>query len=496
MTGAPLPFDQDAGQVLSNDEMREADRLTIAGGIAGITLMEAAGRAVARFVMLRWNRRPVLVLCGPGNNGGDGYVAARHLKAAGWPVTLAALGTPKAGSDAALAAADWDSKVAAVAPSLLETHPLVIDALFGAGLARAPEGPAQEIIAAINRLDLDCVGVDVPSGVDGDSGRVLGEAPRCRATVTFFRLKPGHLLLPGRALAGEIHLADIGIHREVLAQIKPRCARNDPALWRALLHRPRLEDHKYKRGHLLVIGGGVMTGAGRLAARAARRAGAGMVTLVAPPATLPIYAADQPGLITLPLPEPGGLAGLMDSRRISACVIGPGGGVGEGTRDLALAVLATGRPCVLDADGLTSFAGKVETLTAALRGPLIVTPHDGEFARLFPDLTADQGKLARARAAAARLGGIVLFKGADSVIAAPDGRAVINDNAPPDLASAGTGDVLAGICGTLLAQGMPAFEAAAAAVWLHGAAGAAVGRGLIAEDLPEALPKILAKLEA
>jgi NAD(P)H-hydrate epimerase len=490
-----LPSDRDAALLLSNGEMREADRLAIASGISGYALMEAAGQAVARLVTTKWPRRPVLVLCGPGNNGGDGYIAAHRLQIAGWPVTLAALDAPRPGTDAAMAAAQWPGRVETVTPSLLAGEPLVIDAMFGAGLTRAPEGAALEAIKETDRLGLDCVSIDVPSGVDGDSGGVLGMAPRCCATVTFFRLKPGHLLLPGRILAGEIHLADIGIPHEVLDRIRPQCWRNDPALWRDRLRRPRLEDHKYKRGHLLVVGGGVMTGAGRLATRAARRAGAGMVTLIAPAAALPIYAADHPGLITLPLPPVAALAGLVESRRISACVIGPGGGIGEGTRELALAALATGKPCLIDADGLTSFAGKLEMLTAAVKGPLLITPHEGEFSRLFPELSDGKGKLDRARAAAARLGGVVLFKGADSVVAAPDGRAVINDNAPPDLATAGTGDVLAGIAGALLAQGLPAFEAAAAAVWLHGAAGSAFGRGLIAEDLPEALPNILNKLE-
>jgi NAD(P)H-hydrate epimerase len=495
MAGNPSPPDRDASPLLSNDEMREADRQAIAAGISGYALMEAAGQAVARFVIATWERRPVLVLCGPGNNGGDGYVAAHHLMKAGWPVVLAALGPPKAGTDAAIAVAQWPGMVAPVDLSLLAERPLVIDALFGAGLARAPDGLARTVIDEINRLDLDCVGVDVPSGVDGDSGQVLGAAPHCRATVTFFRLKPGHLLLPGRALAGVVHLAEIGIPARVLEQIRPQCWRNDPVLWREQLRRPRLEDHKYTRGHLLVIAGGVMTGAGRLVARAARRAGAGMASLAAPVEALPIYAADQPGLITLALPEAPDLGGLMQSRRMSACVIGPGSGVGEGTRDRVLAVLATGRPCLVDADALTGFAGKAKTLAAAVRGPLLITPHEGEFNRLFPDLGASLGKLARARAAAARLGAVVLFKGADSVVAAPDGRAVINDNAPPDLASAGTGDVLAGIAGTFLAQGMPAFEAAAAAVWFHGAAGTAIGRGLIAEDIPEVLPNFLKKLE-
>jgi NAD(P)H-hydrate epimerase len=496
MAGTPSPTDRNASPLLSNDEMREADRLAIAAGISGYALMEAAGQAVARVVIANGGRRPVLVLGGPVQIGGDGFVAATHLRNAGWSVVVAALGAPKSGTDAAVAATRWPGIVAPVELSLLAERPLVIDALFGAGLARPPDGVARAIIDEINRLGLDCVGVDVPSGVDGDSGQVLGAAPRCRATVTFFRLKPGHLLLPGRALAGSVHLADIGIPAAVLERIQPRCWRNDPALWRDQLRRPRLEDHKYTRGHLLVIAGGAMTGAGRLVARAARRAGAGMVSLAAPAEALPIYAADQPGLITLALPKPSDLAALMQGRRMSACVVGPGSGVGEGTRDLALAALATGRSCLADADALTSFAGKVEVLAAAVRGPFLITPHEGEFNRLFPDLGAGLGKLARARTAAARLGTVVLFKGADSVVAAPDGRAVVNDNAPPDLASAGTGDVLAGIAGTLLAQGMPAFEAAAAAVWLHGAAGSAVGRGLIAEDLPEELPNLLKKLES
>lgn len=303
MAGNPSPPDRGASPLLSNDEMREADRQAIAAGISGYALMEAAGQAVARFVIATWERRPVLVLSGPGNNGGDGYVAAHHLMKAGWPVVLAALGAPKPGTDAATAAAQWSGMVAPIDLSLLAERPLVIDALFGAGLARAPDGLARTVIDEINRLDLDCVGVDVPSGVDGDSGQVLGAAPYCRATVTFFRLKPGHLLLPGRALAGAVHLAEIGIPARVLEQIGPQCWRNDPVLWREQLRRPRLEDHKYTRGHLLVIAGGVMTGAGRLVARAARRAGAGMVSLAAPVEALPIYAADQPGLITLALPK-------------------------------------------------------------------------------------------------------------------------------------------------------------------------------------------------
>jgi hydroxyethylthiazole kinase-like uncharacterized protein yjeF len=486
----------DALVLLTNEEMRRADALAIAAGIAGTQLMEAAGRAVARAVAERWQPRPVVVLCGPGNNGGDGYVAARHLQAAGWPVRLAALSPPAPNSDAVWAASGWRGTVEPLAPAVLDDAGLVVDALFGAGLTRPIEGAARAMVEEVNRRAIDCLAVDVPSGVEGDTGRVLGIAPRCRATVTFFRFKPGHLLLPGRALAGERVLADIGTPGTVLDEIRPAQWRNDPALWRHALRWPQLGDHKYTRGHLLVIGGSAMTGAARLAARGARRAGAGMVTVAAPEAALPIYAGDQPGLVTMPLAAPGDIAALVARRRIAALLLGPGAGVGQETRDLVVAALGTAKPCLLDADALTSFAGQADKLAAAIRAPVVVTPHEGEFLRLFPDLTPDQGKLARARAAARRLNAVVLFKGADTVVAEPGGRAVVNDNAPPELASAGTGDVLGGITAALLGQGMSAFEAAAAAAWMHGAAGMRVGVGLIAEDLPEALPAILKELKA
>ncbi|MFZ5789064.1 MAG: NAD(P)H-hydrate dehydratase [Pseudomonadota bacterium] len=486
----------DALALLTNEEMRRADALAIAAGTPGSRLMEAAGLAVARVATERWRRQPVTVLCGPGNNGGDGYVAARHLQVAGWPVRLGALSPPASGTDAAWAASGWTGAVEPLAPALLDGAGLVIDALFGAGLARPLEGAARAIVDEINRRALDCLAVDVPSGVEGDTGQVLGTAPRCRATVTFFRFKPGHLLLPGRALAGERVLADIGTPASVLGEIRPAQWRNDPALWRHALRWPRLEDHKYARGHLLVVGGGAMTGAARLAARGARRAGAGMVTVAAPEAALPIYATDQPGLIVVPLAAPSDLAALVERRRMAGLLLGPGAGVGAEMRDLVVAALATARPCLLDADALTSFSGQANALAAAIRAPVVVTPHEGEFMRLFPDLTPDKGKLARAREAARRLNAVVLFKGADTVVAEPGGRAVINDNAPAELASAGTGDVLGGIVAALLGQGVPAFEAAAAAAWIHGAAGIRIGTGLIAEDIPEALPAILKELKA
>jgi NAD(P)H-hydrate epimerase len=485
-----------ADLLLTVAEMGRADAAAIAGGIPGITLMEAAGRAVAAEAFRRWGPRATLVLAGPGNNGGDGYVAARHLAAAGWPVRLAALVPASAlKGDAALAAARWSGPAAPLDESALAERPLVIDALFGAGLARPLEGAARAMVEAVAAGGLDCLGVDVPSGVHGDTGAVLGAAPPCRATVTFFRRKPGHLLLPGRALCGELVVADIGIPDRVLTAIAPRQRENGPPAWREALPVRRLDDHKYRRGHALLVAGGGMAGAIRLAARAARRIGAGLVSVAAPPESHAAVAADWPGTMLLPLGAPEDVPTLLADARRNALLIGPGAGADRATAARTRAILATRRAAVLDADALTAFAGDPAGLFAAIAGPCILTPHEGEFSRLF-DLPAGLGKLERARRAAAASGAVVLLKGADTVIAGPDGTALINANAPPTLATGGSGDVLAGLAVGLLAQGMPALDAAGAAAWMHGAAAARFGPGLIAEDLVEALPAVLRALAA
>ncbi|HET8729341.1 MAG TPA: NAD(P)H-hydrate dehydratase, partial [Alphaproteobacteria bacterium] len=334
----------------------------------------------------------------------------------------------------------------------------------------------------------DCVAVDVPSGVDGDTGEVRGVAAPAAATVTFFRLKPGHLLMPGRSLCGRVVVADIGIPDATLDALAPAQWENAPSLWRSRFPRPAADAHKYRRGHAVALGGGRMTGAARLAAQAARRAGAGLVTVAAPEAAVPIYAAGPAGLLIAPSAE---WPELMADERRNAVLVGPGAGVGGETRTRVTEALAAGKALVLDADGITSFADDREELFAALSPRCILTPHDGEFARLF-DVSG--GKLDRARRAAGLAGAVIVLKGADTVIAAPDGRAAINANAPPDLATAGTGDVLAGIALGLLAQGMAAFEAACAAVWLQGDAAAAFGPGLIAEDVADGLPGALRRL--
>lgn len=479
--------------LLSVEEMYRADAAAAASGVPSLTLMEAAGQAVAAAIRRRWRPQPLTVLCGPGNNGGDGFVVARLLQADGWPVRLGLLGAlDRLRGDAAVNAARWRGPVRSLDdPLLLARAPLVVDALFGAGLARPLEGGAASIIEQIGARGLDVVGVDVPSGVHGDTGEILGVASRCRLTVTFFRAKPGHLLLPGRDLCGELVVADIGIPEQVLAAIAPHTFADGPALWDDCFPRLDATVNKYGRGHALLLAGSGMSGAARLAADAARRIGAGLVTVAAAADSRAIVAAGSPGTIVASCDDDAGWAALLADARKNALLIGPGAGISDGTRTRVLAALATRRACVLDADALTVFRDNPGLLFGAIDGPCVLTPHEGEFTRLF-DTSGD--KLSRARAAARTSGAVVLLKGSDTVIAAPDGRAAITKDVPPDLATAGSGDVLAGMILGLLAQGMPAFAAAAAAAWLHGRCAALHGAGLIAEDLASALPGLLAQL--
>lgn len=487
-------------ELLSNAEMRSADATAIAGGTPGIHLMEAAGAAVvARALTMMPAAGPVLVICGPGNNGGDGFVAARLLAERGHEVRLALIGErAELKGDAALAASRWKGEVRGFDPSLILGCGIIIDALYGTGLSRDVDGLARAAIEAVNAAEKPVLAVDIPSGVDGDTGQVRGVAVRATATSTFFRLKAGHKLLPGRVLSGEIHLAQIGIADSVLEKISPQVFLNRRDLWDARFPRPDVLSHKYTRGHALIAAGSDMTGAARLAARAALRAGAGVVTLAVPPGVLPVYQAALEAVIVRPMAGVSHYRKMLEDERRNALLLGPGAGSGAPLRDLVHAALASGRAVVLDADALTSFENQPRAFYDAVKSgnrPVILTPHEGEFRRLFRAVFDEtQSKLERARRAAAVSGAIVVFKGADTVVAAPDGRAAISDNGPPQLATAGSGDVLAGIVTGLLALGMPGFEAACAAVWLHGEAGNEVGPGLISEDLPDALRPVLRRI--
>ena len=526
--------ENDPIELLTPAEMARADALTIAAGTPGYALMLHAGKNVADAAarMLRAkNGHRVAIFCGPGNNGGDGYVAARLLREDGFAVEVACLGDPRfLRGDAAQAFSDWADQTFAAQdldPALAD---LVVDALFGAGLTRPLDGFALQIVERINASGKPVLAVDVPSGMDGANGAVGSGCTKAEETVSFFRLKPGHLLLPGRLACGLVRLTQIGIGEEVLAEIAPRAFLNAPGLWLGAMPTPDIDGHKYGRGHLLV-GSGPMTktGAARLAARAGLRAGAGLVTLVSPSDALAVNAAALTAIMLRPADGAEDWRELLADRRFSACVIGPGFGIGDATRKIVETLLAAAPKgsdralgLVLDADALTAFSpdwDNLALLIQASRSEVVLTPHEGEFNRLFkkmvnkpqPQLeicgqaSAETSevvvqpadftyKIVRARAAAGAVGACIVYKGPDTVVAAPDGRVAIARNAPPTLATAGSGDVLAGLIGGLLAQGMPKFEASACAVWLHAEAANLFGPGLIAEDLPEVLPRVLAGL--
>ena len=495
--------------LLTPMEMGAADRGTISAGTLGIVLMERAAAAVAKSAMERFEPAGrIALLAGPGNNGGDAYAAAVILRQAGRDVTLFQLTPPMTLSgDAAIAAAAYHGPAEALPAFRPDEFGLVVDGLFGAGLSRPLEGEVAEMVARLNAAATPVLAIDLPSGISRTSGAVLGAAVEADATVTFFRRKPGHLLEPGRSHCGETIVADIGIPTNVLEEIAPKTFENRPALWRSALVLPSEAGHKYDRGHAVVFSGSAsQTGAARMAATAALRAGAGLVTVFSPANAILVNAAHLTAVMLKRCGDAAELQERLADGRLNAFVLGPDFGAGEGARAYAAAVLAAGRRLVLDADGITAFQDEKEALFEIAREAafkqtdgepaLVLTPHAGEFKRLFPDLAeaGDLSKLDRARQAAARSNAVVVLKGRDTVIAAPDGCAAINASGTSWLATAGTGDVLTGIIAAQLAQRTPSFEAAAAGVWMHGKAAEAFGPGLIAEDLPNMLPKVLAEL--
>ena len=494
-------------ELISVEQMYAADRMTIEAGTLGIDLMESAGAAVAAAVLAFDPNAPVTVLCGPGNNGGDGFVAARLLMQGQQSdgncdhLRLFLLGDVQdLKGDAAEAARRWaeaGGKTQPLTGDAIAEGDIVVDALFGAGLKRSLSGVPAELADTAKERAAFVVAVDVPSGIDGNSGQAEGPSFTADRTVTFFRKKPGHCLYPGKEKCGQTSCADIGISSTVLSKIGPKTYENDVPLWRHVMPVRAASTHKYSYGHALIVSGGPdQTGAARMSATAALRVGAGLVTIATPLAAASVHAAHETAIMVRSFADSHELGGILQDGRKNAIVIGPGAGVGEYTQDLVLEVLSAGRAAVLDADALTSFEADATTLFAALNEMCVLTPHGGEFARLFPDIVStDASRLDQVRAAAEQSGAIVVLKGPDTLIAAPDGRVAINGNAPPCLATAGSGDVLAGLIGGLLAQGMPAWEAACAAVWVHGECGREGGRGLVATDLPRYLPQILKNMD-
>ncbi|MDT8856068.1 NAD(P)H-hydrate dehydratase [Paracoccaceae bacterium Fryx2] len=508
-------------ELLTSAQMRAVEAAAIATGrVTGPSLMERAGAGVVDAVLAKWpdlagGPQRAVVLCGPGNNGGDGYVVARLLAARGWAVQVVAP-TPPATPDARAMAARWTGPLPGPdAPdrTSLADRPLVVDALFGTGLSRPVAPGVWGLLALAQGCGCRLVAVDILSGICADSGRVLatgGYIDRAAdLTVTFQHMKLGHVLADGAGLSGAIAVVPLGLDREIETLLRADDGQAvadlaTPAT--ALLGKEA--GHKYRHGHALVLAGGVgHGGAARLAARGALRIGAGLVTLACPPAALLENAGRLDAVILRKLPDAAALTALLADARITALCLGPGLGL-DRARRMVPAALAAGRPCVLDADALSAFAEDPAALLARLHDGCVLTPHGGEFARLFPDLAgrldapASHGpafsKLDAARAAAARAGCTVLLKGADTVIATPDGRAAVSaacrDRAAPWLATAGAGDVLAGFLCGLLARGLPPFLAAETAAWLHVECARTFGPGLIAEDLPEHLPAVFRAL--
>lgn len=478
--------------LLTPAEMTAADKAAAQSGIESYALMERAGAAVAASALRHYpSASCFMILCGPGNNGGDGYVAARHLNDAGAEVRVFHLGDPqKLHGDAARALSDWDRPMMPLSSFKAISGAVIIDALFGAGLSRELPEEAIALCALIEQAALPVLAIDLPSGVDGLTGAVKGGALRAEHTITFMTRKPGHLLMPGRELCGELEVFDIGIPARILQAAKREpIDENLPHHWEKLLPTAQLETHKYRRGHLVVFSGDAnKTGAARMSSLAGLKAGAGLVTIASPQDALATNASHLTAIMLKPVQDADDLNDWLTDERLKTFVLGPGFGSPEKARQFV--TLLANRHLVLDADGITAFKDKPEDLFALFaKGPtrLVLTPHEGEFARLFPDIASDDslGKIEKARHAASRAHAVVIYKGADTVIAAPDGRALINANAPVWLATAGSGDVLGGIIGGLLAQGIPTFEAAACGVYMHGEAGKRAGKGMTAEDLSQ-----------
>lgn len=487
--------------ILTPHEMARADAETIAAGTPGLELMRRAGRAVAEAA--RRMAAPggrILVAAGPGNNGGDGFVAATALAADGYDVAVVPLvRIDQMRGDAAEAAHGWHGEIVPARGARFHEADLVIDALFGTGLARDLDGAARAMVEQIDAAGRPVLAVDLPSGLDGETGEVRGAVIKAARTITFAARKPCHLLMPGRAYCGPVEVADIGIAPETLSRMSGQLFVNGPGLWRAHIPKPDLASHKYDRGHTLVASGGATrTGAARLAAVAALRIGSGLVTIASPPEALGVNAAHLTAVMLRGCDGPEGLHHILKDPRFNALVLGPALGVHANTRAMVAVAVQAQRSLVLDADALTSFEDLASELHQAFRhAPTVLTPHDGEFNRLFsghPDLLDPPSKVERTRRAAAYTGAVVLLKGSDTVIAAPDGRAAINENGTPYLGTAGSGDTLCGIIAGLMAQGLPAFEAACAGTWIHAEAGAGFGPGLISEDLAGLLPGVMRDL--
>lgn len=494
------------GFCLSREEMKEAEQRAITHGVSGLQMMGCAGREIAKIIKKRFSNKDanILVLCGSGNNGGDGFVVAKHLHHAGYRVhAIAMTSLDQLAPDALYMAKQCNAPKTVYQGDdrFWEEHlakaDLVIDALFGTGLSRPIEGNVFRLIEAVNKSSAKVIAIDIPSGIDANTGGLLGIAMNATMTVTFEAKKPGHILQPGKAYVGELQVVGIDIPTDVMASFTPSILRNTPMVWgKHLPIRPEAS-HKYHAGHLVVRGGEVLQGAAKLVSLSGLRVGAGLVTIAVPSKALPQYCASNLSVMQKPVDTVEEWNQFVSDPRVTAMVIGPGNGVGELTKQLVFASCRLGKSLVLDADGLTSVGGDIDSLTQLTHDHVVITPHEGEWERCFArKLNSQDDKVTRARATASLLKGVVVLKGNDTVIASHDGRIVINDHTTSLLATAGTGDVLSGLIAGLMAAGMKPFEAACAAVWIHGDLALRTGIGMISEDLPDTIPEVLQSLYA
>ena len=466
-------------ELLTVELMKIAEAKAKAIGLSEEDLMERAGKAVVEVILSQFSLRQVLIFCGPGKNGGDGQVVARLLKNEGWPVKVISTSNLP--------------QISELEDELQEAD-LVVDGIFGAGLSQPLGADILNLIHLINISGKPVVAIDIPTGIETNSGQCQGAAIKATHTVTFFRARVGHYLVPGRLFCGKLFVKDIGITEPLLP--RTNIFLNAPSLWVNSLKEPQPTEHKYSRGSCLIVGTGSIPGAVRLASLAARRIGAGLVRLICKMEEYPIFAASAWGDIVTPLGSAQEFLDWIFDAHSHSLLCGTGALSQECTREQAILLLESKKPCVLDGGALSSFEGRTLELARHLHENVILTPHEGEFQRLFPHLAFLKNKVEKAHKAAVEAGAVIVLKGYDTIIACPRGEVIINGNAPATLSTAGTGDVLAGLMAGLLAQAINPFQAAAAAVWIHGEAANRIGLGLIAEDLLGEISRILQLLSA
>ena len=487
-----LPINQGGLPVVTAKEMYRAEDLGTKSGTTKLELMENACRSVVSEISARWTPRKTLIVCGPGENGGDGLGVACLLRQRRWTVEVALEDPDKVFlGNTKIMAERWGGAYVDLASVQMKDYVLVIDALYGIGLNRALSGYLVEFFQELNRYKIDVVAIDIPSGVSADTGQVLGGCANASLTITFGRPKPGHFLVPGKIFCGRLIVADIGLESSMFKTSGQTTKLNGPDLWLDRIPFPESNMHKYDRGHAVVVAGGSenSTGAGLLAGEAALRAGAGLVTIAAPADALQYYSSGSPSIMVESVMDRDGLDSILTDERKNVVLIGPGTGVTDRTLNWASWILSLPKKVILDADALTCFSSDPKQLFELTSSDTVLTPHDGEFNRLFPNISTGD-KITRARLAAKLTGAVIVYKGSDTVIADPEGNIVINLNAPATLAIAGTGDVLSGIILGFLAQGCGVFDASCIGVWCHGLAAEHLGAGLISSDLLRQISKV------